>query len=91
LNIKESNIILLKTQRKKKGENMEHQKLKMQAQAIRREFIRTQAEAIGNETTRSVAEGLGFLGMPLTHLFAPIKNLFDSKPDTKWQKKVRPS
>jgi len=70
---------------------MEHQKLKMQAQAIRREFIRAQAEAIGNEATRSMAAGLSFLDMPLTHLFAPIKNLFDSKPDTKWQKKVRPS
>ncbi len=70
---------------------MEYQTLKMQAQAIRREFIRTQAEAIGNETTRSMAAGLSFFGVPLTHLFAPIKNLFDSKPDTKWQKKVRPS
>ena len=70
---------------------MEYQKLKMQAQAIRREFIRTQAEAIGNETTRSMVVGLSFFGAPLTYLFAPIKNLFDSKPDTKWQKKVRPS
>ena len=59
---------------------MEYQKLKVQAQAMRREFIRTQAEAIGNETTRSMAAGLSFFGVPLTQLFAPIKNLFDSKP-----------
>jgi hypothetical protein len=70
---------------------MEYQKLKMQAQATRREFISTQAEAIGNEATRSMAAGLSFFGVPLTHLFAPIKSLFDSKPDTKWQKKVRTS
>jgi hypothetical protein len=63
----------------------------MEAQAMRREFIRTQAEAIGNETTRRMTVGLSFFGVPLTQLFAPIKNLFDSKPDMKWQKKVRPS
>jgi hypothetical protein len=66
---------------------MEYQKLKMQAQAIRREFIKTQAEAIGNETTRSMAAGLSFFAVPLTHL----KNLFDSKPDTKWEKKTSSS
>lgn len=70
---------------------MEYQRLKMQAQAMRREFIRTQADAVRNETTRSVAAGLSFLGTPLTHFLAPIKNLFYSKPDMKWEKKVRPS
>jgi hypothetical protein len=69
---------------------MEYQKLKMQAQARRREFIRTQVEGIGNEAKRSMASGLGFFGVSLTNLFTPIKNLLDSKPDTKWQKKVRP-
>jgi len=43
---------------------MEYQKLKMQAQAMRREFISTQAEAIGNGTTRSMAAGLSFFGVP---------------------------
>jgi hypothetical protein len=68
---------------------MEYQKLKMQAQAMRRDFIGTQAKAMGNETARSIAAGLSFFGISLTHLFAPIKNLFYSKP--KWEKKVRTS
>jgi hypothetical protein len=69
---------------------MEYQQLKMQAQAIRREFVRTQAATIGNETARCMAGGISFFGVPLTQLFAPIKNLLDSKSDTKLQKKVRP-